>query len=147
MALVARCVTVPRRAFSNASRRSARCATVPRRAAMNWHRQLRWCAASGAKTKNKSKTHVIWRNSMTFDVLFGNIFSSFNEIIPKICEDHPIGLSQLSEKLCGCWSWYSDENEAKDVVWCCNIMSDNWICLKFFGQTPCKPIKYVTRFC
>ena len=36
---------------------------------------------------------------MIFDVLFGDIFSSLNEIILKICEDLPIGLSQLSEKL------------------------------------------------
>ena len=75
---------------------------------------------------------------MIFDVSFGDIFSSLNEIILKICEDLPIMLSQLSEKLGG---YCSDENEAKDVVLCCNIMSNNnWICLKFFGQIPCKPI-------
>ena len=47
------------------------------------------------------KTRVISRNSMTFDVLFGDIFRFLNEIILKICEDLPIGLSQLSEKLGG----------------------------------------------
>ena len=51
---------------------------------------------------------------MIFDVLFKNIFISMNEIILKICEDLPIGLSQLSEKLIRYWS--CDENEAKDVV-------------------------------
>ena len=44
---------------------------------------------------------------MNFDVLFEDIFGSLNEIILKICEDLPIGLSQLSEQemrplfLCG----------------------------------------------
>ena len=84
---------------------------------------------------------------MIFDVLFGDIFGSLNEIIMKICEDLPIELSQLSEKLGGYWSWYSDENEAKDVALSCNIMFDNWICFKFFGQIPCKPINNVTKFC
>ena len=51
--------------------------------------------------KNKSKTRVIWRNSMIFDVLFEDIFGSLNEIILKICEDLSIVLLQLSEKLGG----------------------------------------------
>ena len=82
---------------------------------------------------------------MIFDVLFGDIFgslksgmqrmsSSLNDIILKICEDLPIGLSQLSEKLGGYWSRYSDENEAKDVALSCNIMFDNWICFTFFAD-------------
>ena len=79
---------------------------------------------------------------MIFDVLFGDIFGFLNEIILKICEDLPIGLSQLSEKLIRYWS--CDENEAKDVVLSCNIMSNNWICFKFFGQIPCKPISNVS---
>ena len=82
---------------------------------------------------------------MIFDVLFKNIFISINEIILKICEDLPIGLSQLSEKLIRYWSY--DENEAKDVVLSCNIMSENLICFKFFGQIPCKLINNVTKFC
>ena len=93
----------------------------------------------GFGSKNKSKTRVIlfWRNLMIFDVLFGDIFGSLNEIILKICEDLPIGLSQLSEKLCGYWSWYSHENEAKDVALSCtcNIMYDNWISFTFFETT------------
>ena len=36
---------------------------------------------------------------MIFDVLFEDIFGSLNEIILKICEDLPIGLSQLSKNL------------------------------------------------
>ena len=93
----------------------------------------------GFGSKNKSKTRVIlfWRNLMIFYVLFGDIFGSLNEIILKICEDLPIGLSQLSEKLCGYWSWYSHENEAKDVALSCtcNIMYDNWISFTFFETT------------
>ena len=38
---------------------------------------------------------------MIFDVLFGYIFGSLNEIILKIFEDLPIGLLQLSEKFGG----------------------------------------------
>ena len=34
---------------------------------------------------------------MIFDVLFGYIFGSLNEIILKICKNLPIGLSQLSK--------------------------------------------------
>ena len=70
----------------------------------------------GFGSKSKPKTRVIWRNSIIFDVLFGYIFSSLNEIIQKICEDLPIGISQLSEKFGGYWSWCSDENGAKDVA-------------------------------
>ena len=47
----------------------------------------------GFGSKNKSKTRVIRRNLMIFDVIFGDIFRSLNEIILKICEDLPIGLS------------------------------------------------------
>ena len=36
---------------------------------------------------------------MIFDVIFKDILGSLNEITLKICEDLPIGLSQLSEKL------------------------------------------------
>ena len=84
---------------------------------------------------------------MIFDVLFGDIFSFLNEIILKICEDLLIGLSQLSEKLGGYWSQFSDENAAKDVTLSCNTMSDNWICFKFFGHLPCKSINKLTNFC
>ena len=84
---------------------------------------------------------------MSFDILFGHIFGSLIEIILKICEDFPIGLLQLSEKLGGYWSRCSDKNGAKDVALSCNIMSDNLICFKFFGQIPCKSISDVTKFC
>ena len=75
---------------------------------------------------------------MIFDVLFGDIFGSLNEIVLKICEKLPIRLSQLSEKLGGYICEKCSENGAKDVALSCNIMLiDNWICFKFFGQIPC----------
>ena len=45
------------------------------------------------------KSSVIGRNSLIFVVLSCYIFGSWNEIILEICEDLPIGLLKLSEKL------------------------------------------------
>ena len=74
------------------------------------------------------------------------IFGFLNEIILKICEDGlPIGLFAFKtvRKNLVDIGVDSNENGAKYVALSCNIMFDNRICFKFFGQIPCKFINNV----